>query len=168
MKNNALFRFFNHKLVTSGILFFAVNAWVRYDFYHANSYKILTVLIAITILFLQFDVVLFKSVPSVGDWKYYVVLFIPLLATFPGYFYHQGNFNYNFNYELTINLVLILWAIYLIRSIQNDHDLTLFLIFMGLTIFYVSTYAFGRNSIREVGSRQHLEMSIILLVFWKR
>ena len=126
---------------TAGILFFAANAWVSYQFYHANSHKILIVLIGVTLLFLQRDLLSFKSMPSGGNWRHYGVLFIPLIVTFPGLLYYRGGHNYNFAYELTTNLVLILWSIYLIRSVRFGRDLKILIVFVGITIIYVSIYA---------------------------
>ena len=142
MKKVDLRTYSNNTPVIAGLLFFMVNAWVSYEFYHANSYKILVVLISVTILFLYQDVFLFKSTPSGKNWRYYLILCIPLAATFPGFIYHRGNYNYNFDYELTTNLVLILWSIYLIRCIRSDRNFKILIVFIGITIIYASLYAY--------------------------
>ncbi len=130
------------RLAAIGLLFFAVNAWVSYSFYHANSYKILMVLLGVTLLFFLHEILFFKNSSSKQIWKKAAVLFIPLIVTIPGYLYYQGQYNYNFNYELAINIVLILWAIYVARSITKEKDFPALILYLGITIIYVSFLAF--------------------------
>ena len=141
MKGKILPAFINGSPVIAGLVFFAVNAGVSYSFYHANSYKIFVVLLGVTLLFLLHDGLLYRFAPSRSSWRYYLILFLPLVATLPGLLYHRGAYNYNFQYELTTNFALILWAIYVIRSIHTERDLKAFLAVIGITVLYASVYA---------------------------
>ncbi len=123
-------------LFIQGLIFFLVNVSTSHMFYQVNTYKIVLVILGVTLL---------TVIPSKTDfnipWRIWCVISVPLIATFPGLIWYGGAFNYSFRYELATNLVLILWLIYLYHNTRHEKDLNILLIFISLTVIYASCYA---------------------------
>lgn len=139
------FQYFNKltrsRLLLPGLLFFGLNLTYSYGFHQVNSFKIFVFLIGITIIALRNTPFFPSIVEDKIPWKVWGILFIPLLATIPGYLYFNGSYNYNFRYELVTNLILIVWVIFLYRGAQNEADLSTLFNLIGLTVIYVGLWA---------------------------
>jgi O-antigen ligase len=120
----------------AGFLFLIVNLHVSYQFYHANSYKILVVLLGISCLFL-IQIFVFRPIFDKLFFYHFGLILLPFMATIPGILIYQGKYNYNFQYEFVINIVLILWVVYLLLGIRIEKDLNILLQLIGFTIIYV-------------------------------
>jgi len=134
-------RFFSSRLLLPSLLFFGLNFTYSYRFHQVNSFKLFVFLIGITIIACRNIPFLPSVVEDKIPWKTWGILFIPVIATFPGYFYFGGSYNYNFRYELVTNLLLIAWVVFLYRGTRKESDLTFFLKIIGLTVIYVSVWA---------------------------
>ncbi len=123
-------------LLFPALIFLLVNTSTSYNFYHVNSYKIVLMILGVTIFAVR-NIPLFPS--KINDqfpWKIWLFMAVPLLATIPGLVQHQLGFNYNFRYELAAYLVLFLWVVYLYRLVEHENDLNLFFVFIGLAVIY--------------------------------
>ena len=136
MKLSNVITFIKAPVFFAGLLFLIVNLHVSYQFYHANSYKILVVLLGVSCLIL-IQVFGFRPVFDKLFFRHFGLILLPLVATVPGILAYQGEYNYNFQYEFVINIVLILWVVYLILGIKIEKDFNILLQFLGITIIYV-------------------------------
>jgi len=141
MKSRPVINLVSAPLLLPGLILLLVNTSTSHSFYHVNSYKMVLLVLGLTLLALRH----LPPIPSAIDtdipWKPWLLLSIPLLATFPGLFRHGGAYNYNFRYELATNLALMLWAIYLYRITKRETDFKLLLRMIGLTILYNGCWA---------------------------
>jgi len=128
-------------LILPGLIFLGINLTYSYRFHQVNSYKILLMLLGISLLVLWYDIFRVQVTETGLPWKFLLLLFIPLLAALPGYFLHEGRFNYNFPYELATGLIFITWAVYLYRSVRKEKDLPAFIFLIALSVIYVSLWA---------------------------
>ncbi|MBU3914735.1 hypothetical protein KKA14_04305, partial [bacterium] len=129
------------KLLIAGLVFLGVNLWASYMFYQVNSYKIAMVVLGVSLMAILCDLVFPGNVEKKTPWKLLGILALPLIATIPGFIWHQGGFNYNFRYELAASLILIVWVSYLYRGVKNEEDLSPFIFLIGITILYASLWA---------------------------
>lgn len=130
-----------------GIIFFAFNSWYSYSFYHVNSFKILYMGCFILFLFVLYDIFLLSYNGIMGKklgtefhfpWKETFLFLLPVLGTFPGYLFHWNEpLHYNHNYELVTRLVVLMWMVYIFRFLKTDKAIFIFLIFAGVSMFYV-------------------------------
>ncbi|MCG8337327.1 MAG: O-antigen ligase family protein, partial [Proteobacteria bacterium] len=130
------------KLLVAGLIFFLVNIGYTYKFYQVNSFKILMVLIGVSVLAVWSDLLFPKKVDSRFPWKQTLIVAVPLIATLPGIIWYQGDYNYNFRYELASNLILIVWITYLYRGTETKDDLHPFFLLIGVTVIYAGLWAF--------------------------
>ncbi|MFH2131244.1 MAG: O-antigen ligase family protein [bacterium] len=136
MKLHSIKNGFSSTLLIPGLIFLLVNTSTSHLFYHVNTYKMVLVILGITCWAIR-NLPFFPSpIDARIPWRIWLFLAIPLLATFPGLIWHQWNFNYNFRYELATNLALLLWVVYLYRSVHQENELNLFIFFIGVTVIY--------------------------------
>jgi len=128
-------------LLFPSLVFLLVNTSTSHAFYHVNSYKIVLMILGLTIVALRNTPILPPVASNTVPWKIWFILSIPLLATVPGLILHKGSTNYNLVYELVTNLVLFLWVIYLYRSVNHESDFSLLLFFIGLAIIFNGTWS---------------------------
>jgi O-antigen ligase len=124
-----------------GLILFGVNLTTTHAFYHVNSFKILCLAVGVTLLVLRHLPVFPKADDDRLVGKVWLWLMFPLLATIPGLFVHRLAFNYNFRYELVTNLLLILWAVYLVRRTKTASDLGGLYVFIGLIMIYIAGWS---------------------------
>ena len=146
MKNKYLFF-----PILAGAVFFIFNAYYNYNFYHVNSFKILYMLILLSVIFLIFDVgflgynrLIKKKIITDSEfpWKPALLFLLPVFCTYPGFFIHYSeNLTYNHNYELATELVVMMWMVYVIRLLvvtkEIDKAILIFLSIMGMTMIYI-------------------------------
>ncbi len=137
MKIPSLKELFSARLLLPGLLFFTVNFSYSYMFYQINSFKVFLVAAGVSIIVIWHDFIFPQLTEKRIPWKQLLLVSFPLIATLPGYFWHQEFFNYNFRYELASNLILIIWIGYLIRITKEESDLVPFLFLIVVTIIYV-------------------------------
>ncbi len=130
------------RLLIAGLVFISVNIGYSYKFYQVNSFKILMVLIGVSVLAIWNDLFFPENSDSRFPWKQTLIVTLPLFATLPGIICHQGDYNYNFRYELASNLILFIWFIYLYRGTEKQEDLNPFFFFIGIVVIYVGLWAF--------------------------
>ncbi|MBF0297095.1 MAG: O-antigen ligase family protein [Oligoflexia bacterium] len=152
---------FNNNLLYLGILFFLINAYVSFIFYHANSYKLVTLLIA-NFCLLFFIFISKKQIFSLKTLaKTLGILFLPTLGVLPGLLIYRGTYNTYLPIELATNLLVILWAYYIYYSPidsnveghgdKEEKGVTILLIAMGITTIY--TFICQYFHIPEISSR---------------
>ena len=145
-------RAYTHYLlpVLLGVVFLAFNAWYTHRFYHVNSFKLLYMALMLTACFVIYDVSLViyrrrqraSGAAFAFPWKEALLYLLPVFATFPGFFLHiNDTVSYNLNYELATRLIILLWVVYIVRFLNSDADIRLFLIFVGLTMCMVLVLA---------------------------
>lgn len=123
-------------LLFPGLMLLLVNTSTSYHFYHVNSYKMVLMMLGLTVFALRN----LPPFPSPVDhripWRIWLFFAIPLLATIPGFLWYHGAFNYNFRYELAALLLMILWAVYLCRCVRHENDLGFLFLCFGVVIIY--------------------------------
>ncbi len=144
MNNDLVFRdLLRSRIAILGILFFAINAYTTYQFYHVNTFKMLMLAASVAILFVIDDC--FGGQRELADnkqkqtWLLVVILLLPAISTLPGVFTTPAD--YGFYYELSSDLILVAWAGYVFRRLQNSNDLNGLLKWIALTCIYVCVLA---------------------------
>ena len=145
MKHNSLFF-----PVLAGVIFFAFNAYYSDNFYHINSFKMVYMGLFILVCFFIYDISYLgynrfiqknTLIECSFPWKEALLFLLPVLGTHPGFLLHLGeNIHYNYRYELAIELIALLWMVYIIRFLRTDKmdkAIIIFLLFVGFSTLYV-------------------------------
>lgn len=141
MSDASTLRLFNKKTFLLCLVFFSINAWYSYAFYHVDCYKLLVLGIGISLLFFKNDLVplLFKTKQiDPAPLNILIILVLPFLGTLPGLLLHGGMVNFNFSYETAIFLSMFLWIYYILKTIQEKHHIENIIFWIGTTIIFVS------------------------------
>ncbi|MGK5092401.1 O-antigen ligase family protein [Deltaproteobacteria bacterium TL4] len=137
-------------LLLPGVLFIALNWSTSYRFYHVNTYKLLILILGVSLLFLINSVIQFrkpdKFIPLYGYWKSLFIIALPLIGTIPGLLAYQGQFNYYLPIEVTSSLVLLMWAGILFKGARGTLDIKILLFFIALTVLYCFYWALLERS----------------------
>ena len=145
MKHNSLFF-----PALAGVIFFAFNAYYNYNFYHVNSFKMVYMGLFILVCFFIYDISYLgynrfiqknTLIECSFPWKETLLFLLPVLGTYPGFLLHLGeNIHYNYRYELALELIALLWMVYIIRFLRTDKmdkAIIIFLLFVGFSMLYV-------------------------------
>ena len=125
-----------------GLIFLGLNLGYSYFFYHVNSYKLFFLGTSVTILFI-FLFFYRKSERHIANHLALAgILLMIVFSTLPGLIVSGFEQNYYFPIEFSSKVFLIIWAAYVVRSINSSDDLDHLLFWIKVTLIYACFFAF--------------------------